>query len=136
MAGLAGVWQVRHGNSIVGVDRYTGRIGDGNGMVAEYDIKPDGRFIYSFYLQQSNHGCATRLKTSKTGRASTEGSRVTFIYDEGTTTSADNCNAKYNYTKIVPASIETFDFDVKREGGRTEFCFANDKLKDCAVKVK
>ena len=79
-------------------------------MIAEFDIKPDGRLIYSFYLQQSNYGCTTRLKTAKTGRASTEGSHVTFIYDESTTTSEDNCHAKYNYTKTVPASRETFDF--------------------------
>ncbi|HLM60961.1 MAG TPA: hypothetical protein VK308_09165, partial [Pyrinomonadaceae bacterium] len=57
---LAGKWQVLHGNSIVGVDRNSGRIGDGNSMIAEFDIRPDGRVIYSFALQQSNYGCTTR----------------------------------------------------------------------------
>ena len=136
LAGLAGKWQVLHGNSIVGVDRNTGRIGDGNAMIAEFDFRPDGRVVYSFALQQSNYGCTTRIKTSKAGRAVVEGSRITFAYDTGATTSEDSCNVKYNYTKSVPPSRETFDFGLKNENGKTQFCFANDKLKDCAVKVK
>lgn len=133
---LAGKWQVLHGNSIVSVDRTNGRIGDGNGMIAEYDIKPDGRVIFTFYLQQANAGCTTRVKTSKTGRAVIEGSRVAFHYDGGKTTSEDNCNARYNYTKMLPAESESFTFQLKTEAGKPQFCFANDKLKDCAVKVQ
>ncbi len=133
---LAGKWQVLHGNSIVGVDRNTGRIGDGNAMIAEYDIRPDGRFIYTFALQQSNYGCTARLKTSKTGRVMVQGSRITFAYDAGTTSSEDSCNAKYNYTKTVPVSRETFEYSLKHENGKSQFCFANAKLKDCALKVK
>lgn len=133
---LAGKWQVLHGNSIVGVDVNSGRIGDGNQMIAEFDIRPDGRVIYSFILQQSNYGCTTRIKTSKTGRASVSGSRVTFSYEGGTTTSEDACNRRYNYTKKLPAEKETFDFNVERKDGKMNFCFANAKLKDCAVKVK
>jgi hypothetical protein len=133
---LAGKWQVLHGNSIVGVDINSGRIGDGNQMIAEFDIRSDGRVIYSFVLQQSNYGCTTRLKTSKTGHATIDGSRITFAYDSGTTTSEDNCNARYNYTKKLSAEKETFDFGLKSENGKPQFCFANAKLKDCAVKVR
>jgi hypothetical protein len=134
---LVGKWQVLHGNSIVGVDRVSGRIGDGNSMIAQYDIKSDGRVIFTFVLQQSNFGCTTRIKTSKTGRASVAGSRVTFAYDGGTTVSEDGCNAKYNYTKKLSAEKETFDFNLKRgDNGKPNFCFANSKLKDCAVKVE
>lgn len=133
---LVGKWQVLHGNSIVSVDRISGRIGDGNGMIAEYDIKPDGRFIYSFLLQQANSGCTTRIKTSKTGRAVIEGARITFHYNEGKTTSEDSCNTKFNYTKPVLASSETFSFGLKTENGKQQLCVANEKLKDCAVKVR
>lgn len=136
VATLAGKWQVLHGNSIVGVDINSGRIGDGNAMIAEYDIRSDGRVIHSFVLQQSNYGCTTRLKTSKTGRATVSGSRVTFAYDGGTTVSEDNCNAKYNYTKRLPAERETFDFSLERKDGKMNFCFANTKIKDCALKIK
>ena len=137
LADLAGTWQVSHGNSIVGVDINSGRIGDGNAMIAEFDIQPDGRVIYSFVLQQSNYGCTTRIKTSKTGRATVSGSRVTFAYDGGTTTSEDNCNAKYNYTKKLAPEKETFGFNLKHgENGKPQFCFANAKFKDCANKVK
>ena len=136
LAELAGKWQVLHGNSIVSKDVYSGRIGDGNSMIAEFDIRPDGRVIYSFILQQSNYGCTTRLKTSKTGRATVSGSRITFNYDGGTTTSEDGCNAKYNYTKKLAAEKETFDFALKSENGKTRFCFANAQLKDCAGKIK
>ncbi len=132
---LAGKWQVLHGNSIVSADRTRGKIGEGNGMIAEYDIKPNGQVIYSFYLQQSNFGCTTRLKTSKTGRAVVAGSRITFTYDEGKTIGEDGCNAKYNYTKLIPASSETFTFELKSANGKSQFCFANEQLKDCAVKV-
>jgi hypothetical protein len=133
---LAGKWQVLHGNSIVGVDINSGRIGDGNAMIAEFDIKPDGRVIYSFVLQQSNYGCTTRIKTSKTGRASISGSRITFNYEGGTTVSEDGCNRQFNYTKKLPAEKETFDFGLERKNGKMNFCFANSKIKDCAVKVK
>lgn len=132
---LTGKWQVLHGNSIVGID-INGRIGDGNAMIAEFDVRADGRVIYTFVLQQSNYGCTTRIKTSKTGRAAISGSRVTFSYDGGTTTSEDNCNAKYNYTKKLAAEKEIFDFNVERKDGKSNFCFANQKIKDCAVKVK
>jgi hypothetical protein len=135
---LVGKWQVLHGNSIVTVDKPSGRIGDGNSMIAEYDIKPDGRVVFTFVLQQANYGCTTRVKTYKTGRASFSGSRVTFAYDAGgTTASEDNCNAKYNYTKKLAAERETFDFNLKRdENGKPQFCFASPKLKDCAIKVQ
>jgi hypothetical protein len=134
---LVGKWQVLHGNSIVSVDATSGRIGDGNSMIAEYDIRPDGRVRFTFVLQQSNFGCTTRVKTYKTGRASVSGSRVTFAYDAGgTTQSEDNCNAKYNYTKKLQAEKETFDFHLKPENGKPQFCFANAKLEDCAIKVK
>jgi hypothetical protein len=136
LSSLVGKWRVLHGNSIVGVDINSGRIGDGNSMIAEFDIKPNGRVIYSFVLQQSNYGCTTRLKTSKTGSATISGSRVTFDYDGGSTTSEDNCNRRNNYTKKLAAEKETFDFNLTRQSGKTNFCFANSKLKDCAVKVQ
>jgi hypothetical protein len=134
---LVGKWQVLHGNSIVGVDVNSGRIGDGNSMIAQYDIQPDGRVVFTFVLQQSNYGCTTRIKTSKTGRTVVSGSRVTFAYDAGgTTASEDSCNAKNNYTKKLPAEKETFDFSVERKDGKINFCFASQKLKDCAIKVR
>ena len=133
---LTGKWQVLHGNSIVGVDINSGRIGGGNAMIAEFDIQPDGRVIYSFMLQQSNYGCTTRIKTSKTGRAAVSDSRVTFNYEGGATTSEDSCNSRFNYTKKLPAEKETFDFNVGRKDGKMNFCFASAKLKDCAIKVK
>ena len=136
VAGLAGKWQFLHGNSLVSVDVPSGRIGDGNAMIAEYDIRPDGRVIFSFVMQQSNYGCTTRVKTSKTGRATADGSRITFRYDGGTTASEDSCNARYNYTKKLAPERESFDFGLKRDGGKTQLCIANEKLKDCAVKVR
>lgn len=137
LSSLIGKWQVLHGNSIVDVDVNSGRIGDGNSMIAQFDIKPNGQIIYSFVLQQSNYGCITRLKTSKTGAVTISGSRLTFSYTTGTTTSEDNCNRSNNYTKKLSAEKETFDFKLGRDsGGKPQFCFANGKIKDCAVKVK
>jgi hypothetical protein len=137
LSALVGKWQVLHGNSIFSVGKTSGRIGDGNSMIAEYDIKPDGRVAFTFVLQQANYGCTTRVKTYKTGRAVVSGSRITFDYDAGgTTISEDNCNARYNYTKKLAAERETFDFQLKSENGKPKFCFANAKLKDCAIKVK
>lgn len=134
---LVGKWQVLHGNSIVGVDINSGRIGDGNAMVAQWEIKPNGGVIYSFILQQANFGCTTRLKTSKTGTATVSGSNVTFNYNGGTTISEDNCNKNNNYTKKLAAEKESFDFKLGRDSsGKQQFCFANSKLKDCAIKVK
>lgn len=132
---LIGRWQVSHMNSMTTQNVYTGAIGDANGMIAEYDIKVDGRVIFSFYLSQNNYGCTTKIKTSKTGRAVVNGSRVTFAYDTGITTSSDSCNAKNNYTKNLGKTNETFDYNVKRENGKTQFCFADAKLKDCAIKL-
>ena len=137
LEGLVGTWRVLHGNSIVSVDQTSGRIGGGNSMIAEYDIKPDGRVGFTFVLQQSNNGCTTNIKTHKTGRAVVEGSRVTFDYDAGgVTESEDNCNPRYNYTKKTQAEKESFDFQLKSENGKPQFCFANAKLKDCAIKIK
>ncbi len=137
LSALVGTWRVLHGNSIVSVEKPSGRIGDGNSMIAEYDIKPDGRVAFTFILQQSNYGCTTRIKTYKTGRAAVSGSRVTFAYEAGgTTQSEDNCNQKYNYTKKLAAEKETFDFQLKSENGKPQFCFASSKLKDCAIKIK
>jgi hypothetical protein len=133
---LVGKWQVLHGNSIVGIDVNSGRIGDGNAMIAEFDIRPDGRVIYSFMLQQSNYGCTTRLKTSKTGHADVSGSRIIFSYEGGTTVSEDSCNSRFNYTKKLPAEKETFEFGLERKNSKMNFCFASSKIKDCAVKVK
>jgi hypothetical protein len=134
---MVGIWRVLHGNSIVSVDQSSGRIGDGNSMIAEYDIKADGRVAFTLVLQQANYGCTTHIKTYKTGRALVSGSHVTFSYDAGgTTQSEDNCNARYNYTKKTPAEKETFDYQLKSENGKPQFCFANAKLKDCAIKVK
>lgn len=136
LSSLIGKWQVLHGNSIVGIDINSGRIGDGNAMIAEYDIKPNGQVIFSFALQQSNYGCTTRIKTSKIGTAIVLASRITFNYTGGTTTSEDNCNRANNYTKKLAAEKESFDFKLGRnESGKQQFCFANTKLKDCAVKV-
>jgi hypothetical protein len=132
---LIGRWQVSHMNSMTTQNVYTGALGDANGMIAEYDIKADGRVIFSFYLSQNNYGCTTKIKTSKTGRAVVNGSRVTFAYDSGTTTSSDSCNAKNNYTKNLGKTNETFDYAIKRENGKTQFCFADAKLKDCAIKL-
>lgn len=137
MSSLIGKWQVLHGNSIVGVDINSGRIGDGNAMVAQWEINPHGGVIYSFILQQSNFGCTTRVKTSKTGTVTFSGSKVTFSYNGGTTISEDNCNRNNNYAKKLAAEKETFDFKLGRDvSGKSQFCFANSKLKDCAVKLK
>jgi hypothetical protein len=132
---LVGRWQVSHGNSLTTQNVNTGALGDSNAMIAEYDIKADGSLIYSFYLSQNNYGCTTKVKTSKTGHISINGSQVIFTYDKGTTTSSDSCNAKYNYTKPLGKSSETFNFTLKRQNGKPQFCFANDKLNDCAVKL-
>jgi hypothetical protein len=137
LGSFIGTWQVLHANSIVGVDINSGRIGDGNAMIAQWEIKPNGGVIYSFILQQANFGCTTRVKTSKTGTAIISGSKVTFDYNGGTTVSEDNCNRNNNYTKKLYAEKETFDFKLGRDSsGKSQFCFANSKLKDCAVKVK
>lgn len=132
---LVGRWQVSHMNSIRTQNTYSGAIGDANGMVAEYDIKPNGNVIFSFYLSQNNYGCVTKLKTSKTGRVSVSGNQLIFDYDKGSTTSTDSCNAKNNYAKNLGKTSESFEYDLKRENGKTQFCFANDKLKDCAIKL-
>ena len=135
LADIAGRWQVSHMNSLTTQNMYSGAIGDSNGMIAEFDIKPDGRVIYSFYLSQVNYGCTTKLKTSKTGRVTVNGSRLTFNYATGTTTSQDSCNAKYNYTKDLGLTTDVFDFNLNSKDGKRQLCFANDKLKDCAVKL-
>lgn len=132
---LVGRWQVSHMNSMTTRNTYSGAIGDANGMIAEYNIKADGSVIFSFYLSQNNYGCATKIKTSKTGRAAIKGSKVTFAYDSGTTTSSDSCNAKNNYTKNLGKTSETFDYNLKRVDGKTQFCFASPSLKDCATKI-
>lgn len=132
---IVGRWQVSHMNSLTTQNVYSGAIGDSNGMIAEFDIKPDGRVIYSFYLSQVNYGCTTKLKTSKTGRVSVEGSRLVFNYNAGTTTSQDSCNAKYNYTKDLGPTIDAYEFGLTIKDGKRKLCFANDKLKDCAVKL-
>ena len=132
---LIGRWQVSHGNSMTTQNVYTGALGDANGMVAEYDIKADGSVIFSLFLSQNNYGCVTKIKTSKTGRISVNGAQAIFNYDKGTTTSSDSCNAKNNYTKSLGQTSETFDFNIKRENGKKQFCFSNGKLKDCAVKL-
>jgi hypothetical protein len=135
LADLVGRWQVSHMNSVTSKNVYSGAIGDANGMIAEFDIKPNGRIIYSFYLSQSNYGCTTKIKTSKSGRAIVDGSQVTFAYDSGTTTSQDSCNSKFNYTKNLGQTKDVFDFMIKSENGKEYFCFADDKLKDCAVRL-
>jgi hypothetical protein len=135
-ADLVGRWQVRRMNSVTTRNVYSGAIGDANGMIAEFDIKPNGQVMYSFYMSQVNYGCTTRIKTSKTGRAIVNGSRVTFSYDSGTTTSQDSCNAKYNYTKNLGRTSDVYDFGFKVENGKKHFCFADAKLSDCAVKVE
>ena len=132
---LTGRWQVSHMNSVTTQNVYTGAIGDANGMIAEFDIKPDGRVIYSFYMSQVNYGCTTKIKTSKTGRAVVNGSRVTFAYDSGTTKSEDSCNSRYNYTKDLGRTSDVYDFSLKMENGKKQFCFADAKLKDCAIKL-
>jgi hypothetical protein len=132
---LTGRWQVSHANSLTTQNVYTGALGDANGMIAEYDIKPDGSVIFSFFLSQNNYGCVTKIKTSKTGRVSVNGSRAIFSYDKGTTTSSDSCNAKNNYTKSLGKTTEIFDFNIKTENGKKQFCFSDGKLKDCAVKI-
>jgi hypothetical protein len=135
LAELVGRWQVSHMNSVTSKNVYSGAIGDANGMIAEFDIKPNGRVNYSFYLSQSNYGCTTKIKTSKTGRAIVEGSKVTFAYDSGTTTSQDSCNAKFNYTKNLGQTADVYEFAIKSENGKRYFCFADERLKDCAVRV-
>lgn len=132
---LTGRWQVSHGNSMTTQNVYTSVLGDANGMIAEYDIKPDGSVIFSLFLSQNNYGCVTKIKTSKTGRVSVNGSRAVFIYDKGTTTSSDSCNVKNNYTKALGKTSETFDFNIKSEQGRKQFCFSDGNLKDCALKL-
>ncbi|HQU84127.1 MAG TPA: hypothetical protein PKY59_13415 [Pyrinomonadaceae bacterium] len=132
---LIGRWQVSHGNSLTTQNIYTGALGDANGMIAEYDIKPNGSVIYSFFMSQNNYGCVTKIKTSKTGRVSINGSNAIFVYDKDTTTSSDSCNAKNNYTKNLGKTSETLNFNFKRENGKKQFCFTNGQLKDCAVKV-
>jgi hypothetical protein len=135
LAALVGRWQVRHANSMTTQNVYTGALGGGNGMIAEYDIKPDGRVIFSFYLTQNNYGCTTKIATSKTGRVAVSGSRAVFDYEKGTTESTDSCNAKNNYTKSLGRTRETLDFAVRTENGKKQFCFSDGKLKDCAAKV-
>ena len=132
---IVGRWQVSHMNSLTTQNVYSGAIGDSNGMIAEFDIKPDGRIIYSFYLSQVNYGCTTKLKTTKSGRASVDGSQIVFNYATGTTTSQDSCNAKYNYTKNLGPTTDTYDFGLTTMGGKRQLCIANDKVKDCAVKL-
>ena len=132
---IAGRWQVSHMNSLTTQNVYSGAIGDSNGMIAEFDIKPDGRVIYSFYLSQVNYGCTTKLKTTKTGRVSINGSQLVFNYSIGTTTSQDSCNVKYNYTKDLGPTTDTYDFGLSTKGGKRQLCVANDKVKDCAVKL-
>ena len=132
---LVGRWQVSHMNSVTSKNVYSGAIGDANGMIAEFDIKPNGRVIYSFYLSQSNYGCTTKIKTSKTGRAIVDGSQVTFAYDSGITTSQDSCNAKFNYTKNLGQTSDVYEFVTKSENGKRYFCFADAKLKDCALRL-
>lgn len=132
---LVGRWQVSHGNSVTTQNIYSGAIGDANAMIAEYDIKANGSVIFSFYLSQNNYGCVTKVKTSKTGRVSVSGNQLIFNYDKGSTTSSDSCNAKNNYTKSLGKTSEDFSFELKRENGKEQFCFANDKLKDCAMRL-
>lgn len=132
---LVGRWQVSHGNSLTTQNVYTGALGDANGIIAEYDIKPNGSVIYSFFLSQNNYGCVTKIKTSKTGRVSVNGANAFFVYEKGATTSSDSCNAKNNYTKNLGKTSETLTFTLKRENGKKQFCFTNGQLKDCALKL-
>jgi hypothetical protein len=134
---LVGKWQVLHGNSIVGVDAASGRIGSGNSMIAQYDIRPDGRLIFTFVLQQSNYGCTTRIKTSQTGRIAISGSNLIINYSAGgTTISEDSCNAKNNYKKQLAAEKQSLQYRLEQKSGKKSFCFDSGNIKDCAIKVE
>lgn len=135
LSDIVGRWQVSHMNSLTTQNVYSGAIGDSNGMIAEFDIKPDGRVIYSFYLSQVNYGCTTKLKTTKIGRLAISGSRLVFNYSTGTTTSQDSCNAKYNYTKDLGPTTDAYEFGLASKDGKAQLCIVNDKVKDCAVKL-
>jgi hypothetical protein len=111
----------------------TGELSDPNGTLIEYEISPDGRVKYAGYTSNSFYSCTVQMFVYKTGRASINGSNITFDYAPGSRTHIP-CAAAKRETKI-PAERKTIPFKLERDEYGLKFCTMENGTEVCLRKA-
>jgi type II secretory pathway component PulJ len=132
---LVGEW---HTGSVSSVNYVSpsGSYAPPSGTQVTYKIFADGHYEYAALTQQSMYNCTTKLFLYNVGVFNVQGNVLTFTVKDGSFTSEDNCNARFNYKKPAKLEQKTYQWRVERDQYGEKLCLVNSDTNGCAYRQK
>ena len=98
-----------------------------SGAVVRYSFSSDGRYKEDTLLETSMYNCTDSVFATEAGNVVISGSGVVFKSSGGTLKSTDNCNARFNYSKVLPPRDYVYSsWGLRNAPSGTELCLVKD----------
>ena len=131
-SGMAGTWSSSEVRTVQFNDRATGAFAKPSGATITYHITDNGDFQEQTLIQTSMYNCSDVVFATESGRVHVDGTKLVFDSIGGRLTSQDNCNARFNYAKQVPANQRVFtQWSIRNGQAGPELCMSDDKNHLC-----
>jgi hypothetical protein len=112
---------------------YTGKTIAGSGSRFTYEFSPNGTVEYVGIMHSASlAGCRLEAFSTKKGKFSIDGNRMTIAWAPASFSRDDTCTPSQNYKKTLPAETETQTWEIKHEDyGRTLLCINSKGSETC-----
>ncbi|MDQ4122846.1 MAG: hypothetical protein M3209_15525 [Acidobacteriota bacterium] len=104
----------------------------GRSSRSTYEFSPDGTVEYVGIMQTTSlANCRMEVFSTKKGKVSFSGSKMTIAFAPATFTRDDSCDRAGNYKKTLPAETETYNWQIKNDNGRVLLCLEGKEGETC-----
>ncbi|HYP50272.1 MAG TPA: hypothetical protein VEQ34_04965 [Pyrinomonadaceae bacterium] len=97
-----------------------------------YEFSPNGTVEYVGIMQTTSlANCRMEVFSTKKGKVSISGGKMTIAFAPATFTRDDSCDRAGNYKKTLPAETETYNWQIKNSNGRVLLCLEGKEGETC-----
>ena len=109
---LVGQWRSSSAATGGYYNTQTGSFSSAGGNGSWYEIKPDGTFVYSSYIESVLYNCLTSFFKYQTGTVSVQGDQVVFTTTSGRKKFENSCNTSKNYDQAFIPEPDRYTWSV------------------------
>jgi len=114
---LVGQWRSSSAATGGYYNTQTGSFSSAGGNGSWYEIRPDGTFVYSSYIESVLYNCLTSFFKYQTGTVAVQGDQVVFTTTSGRKKFENTCNTSKNYDQAFVPEPDRYTWSVYQEYG-------------------
>ncbi|MBB6099357.1 hypothetical protein HNR42_002798 [Deinobacterium chartae] len=112
---------------------HNGKFSAGNGGGMWYEIRPDGTFQFSSYIETSLYTCKKSFFKYQTGKVEVRGDQVTLTTRSGRAKYEDSCNPSSSYEEPLVPDPVTYTWATRKHEGRTQLALREPKASNSLI---